>query len=199
MRRLILLCIVICFQSVSGQSLLKLPFGRAWGEDPSGLLQWAEKVKLSVILELPADRPSLQIFTFQQPGGGIPWDRAPDRGKVHSIEARFHEDRLYELTINFEYPGESPDEVRSRFHRLKGKLEAQMGAFRLNGRAQNVADSFLTREESFHYEPAPRVFLLMAYSSVEDKLRDKGEGRYAVIYHNGPFGPPSVGVLPIKE
>ena len=193
MRTFAFVYLAFVFQSLSGQVLVKLPFGRQWGEAPAGLLQWAGKVNLDVFVELPAARPSVQIYTFKQSGGGIPGHPA------HSIEARFHEDRLYELTVNFEFPGETPDEVRQKFHAMKTNLEKKMGAFRQNGRAQNVEDNFLLREESFHFEPAPKVFLLMAYSSMEDLLRKKGEGRYSVIYHNGTLGPPPVGVLPAKE
>ena len=169
--------------TLSGQALLKLPFGREWGEAPTGLLQWAGKVELDVFVELPAEDPDLQVFLFKKKGGGIP---ALD---AHSVEARFHKDRLYELTINYEFAGEAPDEVRRRFHKMKKALEEGRGEFRLNGRAQSSDDSFLTREESFHYETAPGVFLLMAYSSVEDLLRKTGEGRFSVIYHNGTVGP----------
>ena len=148
------------------------------------MLQWAGKAKLDVSVELPAEKPDEQIFRFKLPGGGIP------NHPADSIEARFYQDRLYELTVHFEYPKETPDEVRLRFHRLKADLEKKMGAFRRNGRAQAVDDNFLIREESYHFEPSPKVFLLMAYSSVQDNLRKKGEGRYSVIYHNGQEGPP---------
>lgn len=193
MRAVLFVFLTFAFQTLSGQALIKLPFGRQWSEAPSELLQWAGKVNLDVFVELPANRPAVQIFTFMQTGGGIPNHAA------HSIEARFYKDRLYELTVNFEYPDETPDQVRERFHRVKDDLEKKLGAFRLNGRSQSVDDNFLSREESFHFEPVPRVFLLMAYTSVEDRLRKKGEGRYSVIYHNGPIGPPPVGVLPAKE
>lgn len=187
------LIFLLTVHTLCGQVLLKPPFGRQWGEKPQGLLQWAGKVELDVFVELPADAPNLQVFTFQQKGGGIPGDTG-----AHSMEARFHKDRLYELTINFEFADESPDEVRARFHEVKRKLEKDLGKFRLNGRAQNADDSFLTREESFHYEPVPKVFLLMAYSSVKDMLRKKGEGRYSIIYHNGRIGPLGKEALPVQ-
>ena len=183
MRALLTLVILMTVATASGQALLKLPFGRQWGEKPAGLLQWAGKVELDVFVELPSASPDLQVFTFKEKGGGIP------NMEAFSFEARFHQDRLYELTINYEFPGETPDEVRDRFHVMKRKLEQGRGAFRLNGRAKNVDDNFLTREESFHYETARGVFLLMAYSSVEDLLRKKGEARFSVIYHNGTVGP----------
>lgn len=193
MRILFTLVLFSFVPSLCGQVLLKPPFGRQWGEEPSSMLQWAGKVQLDVFVELPAHRPNIQIFTFQLPGGGIPGDKA------HSIEARFYKDRLFELTVNFEFAGETPDQVRRRFHKLKEELEKGLGEFRLNGRAQNSDDNFLTREESFHYEPAPKVFLLMAYSSVEDLLRMKGEGRYSVIYHNGKIGPSAKGSQAVKN
>lgn len=179
MRVLLTFVLVAMTSTLSGQVFLKLPFGRQWGEAPAGLLQWAGKVKLDVFVELPADDANLQVFRFQEKGGGIP------KLEAHSVEARFHQDRLYELTVSYEFAGETPDEVRKRFHKMKKELEKGRGEFRLNGRAQNADDSFLTREESFHYEPNPGVFLLMAYSSVEDLLRKKGEARFSVIYHNG--------------
>ena len=194
MRALLTLVIVLTASTLCGQPLLKLPFGREWGEVPTGLLQWAGKVNLDVFVELPADSPDLQVFRFQEKGGGIP------NLEAYSVEGRFHKDRLYELTINYEFPGETPDEVRARFHKMKRGLEKGLGEFRLNGRAQNADDNFLTREESFHYETAPGVFLLMAYSSVDDLLRKKGEARFSVIYHNGTVGPAAgQGVAPPAE
>lgn len=194
MRVLFTLTFLLTIHNLCGQVLLKPPFGRQWGEKPAGLLQWAGKVQLDVFVELPADEPLLQVFTFQQKGGGIPGDTG-----AHSVEARFYKDRLYELTINFEFADKTADEVRTHFHERKRKLEKDLGKFRLNGRAQNADDSFLTREESFHYEPVPKVFLLMAYSSVTDLLRKKGEGRYSIIYHNGRVGPLAKAVLPANE
>lgn len=202
MRTLLTLALftLVHVQTLSGQvaerALLKPPFGRQWGEAPSGLLQWAGKVELDVFVELPASEPDLQIFTFQQKGGGIPGKTGE---AAHSIEARFYQDRLYELTVNFEFPVETPDEVRERFLKLKRKLEKELGKFRLNGNSQSVEDNFLTREVAFHYEPSPKVFLLLAYSSLEDRLRGKGEGRYSAIYHNGQIGPPAKGSKPAKQ
>ena len=194
MRTLLTLVILLTVSTLGGQPLLKLPFGREWGEEPAGLLQWAGKVKLDVFVELPADAPDLQVFRFQEKGGGIPGLEA------YSVEARFHRDRLYELTINYEFPRETPDEVRERFHKMKRGLEKGRGEFRLNGRAQNSDDNYLTREESFHYETARGVFLLIAYSSVEDLLRKQGEARFSVIYHNGTVGPAAgQGVAPPAE
>lgn len=185
MRRLFTLVLLLSFHSLWGQVLLKPPLGRQWGEAPAELLQWAGKARLDVFVELPAAEPDLQIFTFQEKGGGIPGGSG-----AHSIEARFYKNRLYELTVNFEFADKDADQVRAHFHARKEKFEKEMGEFRLNGRAQSADNSFLTREESFHYEPVPKVFLLMAYSSVQDLLRKEGEGRYSVIYHNGREGPP---------
>ena len=168
-------------------------FGRTWGEAPSGLLEWAGKHKLDVTVALPGNSPSVQIFTFKQPGGGLPGHPAS------AIEARFFQDRLYELTVFYEYPSKTPDEVRVVFHEMKGHLAKSRGEFKLNGRSQNVSDGYLTREESFHHEPTRGSFLLMAYTSVEDTLRESGEARFSIIYHESKFGPPAVGVLPDKE
>lgn len=172
---------------------LEPPFGRKWGEDPSGLLSWAGKHSLDVRVELPGDSPDLQFFRFQQPGGGLPGHPA------ETIEVRFFQNRLYELTVFYEYPDKTPDEVRKVFHGMKDHLVKKWGGLKPNGRAKSVSDGYLIRNESFHYEPAAGVFLLMAYSSMEDTLRKKGEGRFSLIYHNGGLGPPAVGVLPKKE
>ncbi len=188
MRTLATLIFCLSLQYLGGEVLLRPPLGRQWGEAPSGLLEWAGKVGLDVIVELPADEPDLQIFTFQESGGGIPGEKWKT---AKAIEARFFQDRLFELTIHFEFPGMAPDKVRQSFHRVKQEREKKLGQFRLNGRSQSVDDQFLTREEAFHYEPAPNVFLMMAYTSVEDQLRKTGEGRYSVVYHNGRVGPAS--------
>ncbi|MDQ8192185.1 hypothetical protein [Roseibacillus persicicus] len=187
-----LLVLVLLLQSLGGQVLLKAPFGRTWGEEPTALLQWAGELKMDVFVELPADRPGLEIFTFKKKGG-IPGHTAD------TLEARYHNGKLYEVTVSYEFPGRTPDEVRTSFHKMKDALEKRHGKFRLNGRGQNADDGFLTREESYHFEPSPGVFLLMAYSSVEDTLRKKGQGSYSLLYHNGRLAPPRPGVLPKKE
>jgi hypothetical protein len=97
---------------------------------------------------------------------------------------------LYELTVFYEYPEKSPDEVRRVYYEMKEHLTKKLGDFKLNGRGQRVDDGFLKREESFHYESAPGVFLMMVYSSLEDTLRKDGKGRFSLIYHNSKFGPP---------
>lgn len=193
MRLFTLLLSCWLFQSASLLAQLAPPFGREWGEDPSGLLNWAGKHSLDVTVDLPGDSPDLQFFRFQQPGGGLPGHPA------ESIEARFYRNELYELTVFYEYPSKTPDEVRKVFHGMKDHFVKKWGEFKLNGRATNASDGYLVREESYHYEPAAGVFLLMAYSSMEDTLRKKGEARFSVIYHNGAQGPPAMGVLPQME
>lgn len=192
MRVVSFLALFLTLQTLGGQILLKAPFGRVWGEEPTALLQWAGELKLDVFVELPADRPGLEIFTFKK-RGGIPGHSAD------SLEARYYDGKLYEVTVNYEFPGKTPDEVRDSFHKMKEALEKKHGEFRLNGRAQSADDGFLTREESFHFEPSTSVFLLMAYSSVEDTLRKKGQGRYSLLYHNGTLAPPRKGGASAKK
>lgn len=182
--RLLLLCLCVgILPSLYGQNTLAPPFGRQWGEGSSEFLQWAGKEQLDVTVALPAASPTLQIYTFRKGKGDIPGASAT------AIEARFHKDRLFEVTIFREFGGKSSDEVRHIFYDVKKELTRKLGEFELNGRGKRVDDSFLTREESFHFESAPGVFLLMVYSSLDDTLRGQGAGRFSLIYHNSGFGP----------
>lgn len=142
---------------------------------------------------MPGKQRGLQIFTFQQEGGGLPGHPA------RAIEARYYRGQLYELTVSYDFPGKTAEEVRRDFASMKSRLEKKFGKFKLNGRDRVVEDGFVTREESFHFEPAPRVFLLMAYTDVEDSLRKRLEAQYSLVYHNGNVGPPVEGVLPGKR
>lgn len=170
------------------------PFGRQWGEGSSELLQWAGKEQLDVTVVLPAESPTLQIYTFRKKGGDIPGVSAS------AIEARFHKDRLFEMTVLREFSDKTSDEVRHIYYDVKKKLSSQLGEFELNGRGKRVSDGFLTREESFHFESGPGVFLLMVYSSLDDTLRESGQARFSLIYHNGGFAPEGgARTLPQKE
>lgn len=179
--------------TVMGQALLAPPFGRKWAESPTGLLKWAERHSLDVTVEMPGKRRGLQIFNFAQEGGGLPGHEAD------SIEARFYQGQLYEITVNYEFPGSKAEEVHAKFESLRKYLDSKYGKLALNRKDRVNRDGFVFTEASYHHEPSPQVFLLIAYSGVEDTLRKSTKARFSLVYHNGNVGPPGGGGLTGKD
>ncbi|MDP0490912.1 MAG: hypothetical protein Q7Q71_07685 [Verrucomicrobiota bacterium JB023] len=193
-RTLASLCLLLATAGLlPGQALLAPPFGRQWGESPTGLLQWADGQSLDVVVEMPGKQRGLQVFTFQREGGGLPGHTA------ESLEARYFQGRLYEITIFYNYPGLKAETVREEFFKMKEVLTTRHGDFRLNGKSDQTNDDFLTLREAYHFEPSPGVFLMMVYTDVTDLLRKQTEARFSLIYHNGNVAPKATGVLPGKE
>jgi hypothetical protein len=50
-----------------------------------------------------------------------------------------------------------------------------------------VEDQFVTRTQSFHREPVKGLFLLLAFTEVEDLLRKSKDARFSLIYRNDNF------------
>lgn len=174
---------VVLGGQLHGQALLAPPMERAWGESPSGLLQWAEMSALDVTVVMSAEDRDLQVFRFEKKGQAL-----PDVG-AHRMEARYHVRGLYEVTLSFDTAGRRAQVVKGEFDSLRKTLEARYGRMRVNGKNRRAENDFIFRDESLHYEPSPRVFLLMAFSEVEDTLREVSEARYSLLYHNGNFAP----------
>lgn len=61
------------------------------------------------------------------------------------------------------------------------------GALKPNQQRRVVEDQFVTRTQSFHREPIRGVFLLIAWTEVEDLLRKSREARFSLIYRNDNF------------
>lgn len=110
----------------------------------------------------------------------------PD-SQAGAVEGRFLGGRLFELTVHYFDPEASADLMESRFAALKKQVTTQHGPMFTNQEQKAVADQFVTRTQSFHREPVKGLFLLLAFTEVEDLLRKSKEARFSLIYRNDNF------------
>lgn len=166
---------------VAAQALLEPPFGLHWGDSPEKLLAWASRHALDVTIMLPGDQAALRIVKIQPRRGLLPESQAA------ALEGRFLSGRLYELTVHYFDPEVSADTLAARFDTLRNQLGAQHGALSANQQQRTVEDKFATKTLSFHREPVKGLFLLLAFTEVEDLLRQTKEARFSLIYRNENF------------
>ena len=117
---------------------------------------------------------------------------APKKGflpetQAGAVEGRFLGGKLYELTVHYVDPEASADLMESRFAALRKQVTQEHGALLPNQQQRTVADQFVTRTESFHREPVKGLFLLLAFTEVEDLLRKSKDARFSLIYRNDNF------------
>ena len=185
-RRLMICLHVALFLGVSmayarAQALLEPPFGQHWGDSPEKLIAWASKHSLDLTIAVPGDQPALRIVKVEPRKGFLPDSQA--RG----VEGRFLGGRLYEFTVHYADPEASADLMESRFEELRKQTIHQYGALLANQQQKTVEDQFVTRTQSFHREPVRGLFLLLAYTEVEDLLRKTRDARFSVIYRNDNY------------
>ncbi len=161
-----------------GQALLEPPLGLKWGDSPERLIEWADKHKLDIHISLPGDAPALRIFRIEREDAPLPDSDA------RAVEARFFDGRLIEVTIHHGMPDQKADAVELEFNELRRKLGKEHGTLTANQQERSVEDKFATRTLSFHREPVRGLFLLIAFTEVEDLLRKSRKATYSVIYRN---------------
>lgn len=167
--------------TASGQAILKPPFGLSWGDSPEKLVTWAQNHDLNVTITVPGKQPGLSLLRISSDDGFLPDHKAT------AIEGRFLGGRLYELTVDYSNPGENAEKTLERFEALKRETAREYGKLKPNQQQRKVADQFVTRTESFHREPVRGLFLLLAYTEVEDLLRETKSGRFSLIYRNDNY------------
>jgi len=91
------------------------------------------------------------------------------------------------MTVHYSDPAASADMMRGRFDKLRKQLSVEHGALAPNQQHKVVEEQFVTRTQSFHREPVRGVFLLIAWTEVEDLLRQSKEARFSLIYRNDNF------------
>jgi len=165
----------------SGQVLLEPPFGLHWGDSPEKLIHWASRHSLDVTISLPGDQPGFRILKIQPRKGFLP------ETKAAAVEGRFLGGRLFELTVHYFDSEASVDMMEARFEELKKQVTKEHGALLSNQQQRLVEDKFVTRTQSFHREPVKGLFLLLAYTEVEDLLRKSKDARFSLIYRNDNF------------
>jgi hypothetical protein len=164
-----------------GQDILAPPFGLRWGDSPEKLVEWATRKSLDLTIFLPGDQPGLRVVKIQPKKGFLPDTKAA------ALEGSFLKGRLYELTVHYADPDASADLMEARFVELRKQVTREHGTLLANKSQRAVLDQFVTRKESFHREPVKGLFLLLAYTEIEDLLRKSKEARFSLIYRNDNF------------
>lgn len=107
--------------------------------------------------------------------------------KAGALEGRFLGGRLYEITVHYFDKEASADLMETRFEELRKQVTREHGPLLANQQRRTVEDQFVTRTQSFHLEPVKGLFLLLAYTEVEDLLRKSKDARFSLIYRNDNF------------
>jgi hypothetical protein len=103
---------------------------------------------------------------------------------AQALEGRFHGGRLFEVTVHYRDPAASAEDMETRFNKLKKELTGEYGALSANRQDRTIKDQFATRTLSFHREPVKGLFLLLAYTEIEDQLRKTREATFSLLYRN---------------
>ncbi|MBK1827664.1 hypothetical protein [Haloferula rosea] len=178
MRKLLALCWFILAGTLCGQAVLEPPFGLKWGNSPDQLLDWAGRHDLDIRITMPGKQPDMRIFRVESPAGTLPSSQA------RAVEGRFIQGRLIEVTIHHGNPGALADTVEKQFNETRRELARKHGKLTANQQERRVEDQFSTRTLSFHREPVQGLFLLLAFTEVEDLLRKSRSARFSIIYRN---------------
>jgi hypothetical protein len=163
------------------QGIIEPPFGLRWGDSPEKLITWASRHSLDVTISLPGDQPAIRVVRIQPKKGFLPETQAG------AVEGRFLGGKLHELTIHYFDPEASADLMQTRFDALRKQVALEHGALLTNQQQRAVEDQFVTRTQSFHREPVKGLFLLLAFTEVEDLLRKSKVARFSLVYRNENF------------
>lgn len=174
------LVVAVCDEA-DAQALLEPPFGLKWGDSPEKLISWASRHSLDVNISLPGKQPALRVVTISAKEGPLPDSSA------NAVEGRFLHGRLFEVTVHYRPANADANRVDGDFQKLKRELIAEYGELTANRTDRTVQDHFATRTMSLHREPVKGLFLLLAYTEVEDQLRQKREATFSLIYRNDNF------------
>lgn len=166
---------------IMAQAVLEPPFGLHWGDSPEKLITWASRHSLDVTISLPGDQPGLRILRIEPRKGFLP------ETKAGALEGRFLGGKLYELTVHYFDKEASADLMETRFEELRKQVALEHGTLLTNQQQRAVEDQFVTRTQSFHREPVKGLFLLLAFTEVEDLLRKSKDARFSLIYRNDNF------------
>lgn len=104
--------------------------------------------------------------------------------QASALEARFLAGRLIEVTAHYADPEWTADTTESRFQKLRQQVSTEYGELTANRQERTVDDQFATRKVAFHREPVKGLFLLLAYTEVEDLLRKSRSSRFSLLYRN---------------
>lgn len=163
------------------QAIIQPPFGLNWGDSPEKLIAWSSARSLDLTVSVPGDQPGLRIVEIEAREGLLPDSPAS------AVEGKFLNGGLYEMTVHYADTTASALEMEGRFEKLKKQIALEHGPLLANQQRKVVEDQFVTRTQSFHREPVKGVFLLVAWTEVEDLLRKSRAARFSLIYRNDNF------------
>ena len=175
---LLVACLMATLGNALAQGILEPPYGLKWGDSPEKLISWASRHSLDVTISLPGDQPPLRVVRIQARKGFLPGTNES------AVEGRFLSGKLFEMTVHYTDPEASAELMEERFIKLRRQLSTDHGALTANQQQRSTEDQFTTRTQSFHREPVKGLFLMLAYTEVEDLLRKTKEARYSLIYRN---------------
>lgn len=174
--------VLVLGTGMSGEVLgfgVELPFGLKWGDAPGGLIDWAVGREYEVQISLPANEPNLRIVTIRAAEGEL-----LDGTQLNEASVRFLHGRLIEVTLTLDQTGLTATTIKTRFIQMRKLLSAKYGAFKVNRRSSTSRNDFAVSSISYHVEPLPGLFVLIAHTEVEDQLRQVRDGRYSLIFRN---------------
>jgi hypothetical protein len=154
------------------------PFGLKWGAPPAGLVDWAARFKLDVLVKALGDRPRQQILIISARKGSLPSHEST------SLEAHFVDGRLFEVSVHYTYPGKSTDFVRARHDALKALLSKKFGPLKFNGSKKSSSDGIATVSEASHAEVGEGIMVMLALTEVRDTKRGDAAARFTLLYRN---------------
>ena len=163
------------------QRIIEPPFGLRWGDTPERLIAWSTKHSLNLNIFIPGKQPGLRVVRIQPEQGLLPDSPAS------AVEGKFLNGGLYEMTVHYTDPAANAETMEQRFEKLRKQITLEHGQLKPNQQRRVVDDQFVTRTQSFHREPIRGVFLLIAWTEVEDLLRKTREARFSLIYRNDNF------------
>ncbi|MFK7910277.1 MAG: hypothetical protein AB8F34_06700 [Akkermansiaceae bacterium] len=164
--------------SASAQAILSPPFGLQWGDNMDKVLDWAEKEKLDMVIDIKGAQPDLRVIRVTSSVGPLPGHRA------FALETRYHRGRLFEVTVHYGEKGAKPERLKIDFDKLKRKLTIKHGSFSPNNKQVKKGDGFVRESVSYHVEPVKGLMLMMMFTEMEDTLRKKRSARFSLLYRN---------------
>ncbi len=175
------LLVIVCGNVASAQAILKPPFGLSWGDSPEKLITWGRKHNLDITISMPGKQDGLSLLRIYSEEGNLPESQAS------ALEASFLGGRLYEVTVHYSDPKATADQMAVRFDALRKQTSKQYGDLTRNKQEKNVSDQYVTLNQSYHREQVKGLFLLLAYTEMEDKLRRSKTARFSLIYRNDNY------------
>lgn len=180
-RILALAFLFLAGDGLRAQAIIEPPFGLRWGDSPEKLISWSAKHSLDLNVFLPGDQPGLRILSIRPKKGFLPDSPAA------AVEGKFLNGGLFEVTVHYSDPAVSEQIMEERFEKMRKQIILEQGPLLANQQRKLVEDQFVTRTQSFHREPVRGVFLLIAWTEVEDLLRKSKQARFSLIYRNDNF------------